>query len=550
MRKVMIVLVCLVMVLTNQTSRIQGAEDVFTDVPEGHWAEENIYFLKEQNITNGIGGGQFGLGQPLTRAQFVTFLGKLMMWTDPLPESNSFEDIQDQTTWYYGPVERALINGVIDKSVSTFRPNDLITREEMALMIVNTLGYGWLAEEKMDETSPFTDVTDNVGYMILLNDFGIITGYGNGLFGPEDTAKREEAAAILMRMYAKLNHEFTYRNTFYRDNSYSQIDVISSFDAVGFGWADLTYDNSSDSITLSDTKPKGYEEPLARAEENQVAKNLAVMGYDNQMAGDVGEVMKLLSNEANIVSVVSSIVQMVETYDYEGVVIGFEGLIGLDGAEGYKTFLTLLKEDLDGKALSVAVQPNSYYTGYNYREIGAIADRVILMAHDYQAMNLSEEDRLNPDALLTPLAPIKDVYSALTSILDSDKGIAKEDQHKLVLQVSMGSAQWKIVNGYVTNKTPYIPSYEKIYARLSVVGSEEASIDYYARLRSPKATYTGPDGMINHIWYEDARSIKEKLTLAAMFGIDGLSIWRLGNIPNFQDEGLYMNILDVITGDY
>lgn len=547
MRKVMIVLVCFMMVLTIQGSRVQGVEDVFTDVPEGHWAEENINFLKEQNITSGIGGGEFGLGQPLTRAQFVTFLGKLMVWTDPLPESNSFEDIQDQTAWYYGPVERALINGVIDQRVSTFRPNDLITREEMALMIVNTLDYGWLAEEKMDEASPFTDVTDHVGYMILLNDFGIITGYGNGLFGPEDTAKREEAAAILMRMYAKLNHEFNYRNAFYRDSSYSQIDHIPSFDAVGFGWADLTYDESSDAITLSDTKPNGYEEPLELAEDNQVTKNLAVMGYDNQMAGETGEVMKLLSNEANMVSVASSIVQLVETYDYEGVVIDFEGLSGLEGAEGYKTFLSLLKDDLGDKTLSVAVQPNTYYTGYNYREIGAIADRVILMAHDYHAMNLSEEDRLNPDALLTPLAPIKDVYAALSSIVDGDRGVAKEDQHKIVLQVSMGSAQWKINNGYVTNKTPYAPSYDKIYARLSVEGSEEASIDYYSRLKSPKATYTGADGMVNHIWYEDSRSIEEKLSLAAMFGIDGLSIWRLGNIPNYQDEGLYMNILDVIT---
>lgn len=41
------------------------------------------------------------------------------------------------------------------------------------------------------------------------------------------------------------------------------------------------------------------------------------------------------------------------------------------------------------------------------------------------------------------------------------------------------------------------------------------------------------------MWYEDAQSIMAKVKLAHMFGVDGLSIWRLGIIPNYADAQSY-----------
>ena len=53
--------------------------------------------------------------------------------------------------------------------------------------------------------------------------------------------------------------------------------------------------------------------------------------------------------------------------------------------------------------------------------------------------------------------------------------------------------------------------------------------------RSPMARYTGDGGERYILWYEDARSVADKLTLARMFGIGGASVWRLGIIPAYTD---------------
>ena len=47
------------------------------------------------------------------------------------------------------------------------------------------------------------------------------------------------------------------------------------------------------------------------------------------------------------------------------------------------------------------------------------------------------------------------------------------------------------------------------------------------------------------IWYEDAISINAKIELAKMFGVIGVSLWRLGNIPDYQEAEVGNSYLDV-----
>lgn len=59
-------------------------------------------------------------------------------------------------------------------------------------------------------------------------------------------------------------------------------------------------------------------------------------------------------------------------------------------------------------------------------------------------------------------------------------------------------------------------------------------VTYDTSARNPAATYTTEDGMKILLWYEDARSVADKITLARMMGITGVSVWRLGNVPTYS----------------
>ena len=54
---------------------------------------------------------------------------------------------------------------------------------------------------------------------------------------------------------------------------------------------------------------------------------------------------------------------------------------------------------------------------------------------------------------------------------------------------------------------------------------------YSEHYRNPYAIYTTEDGERYKVWYENEQSVLDKIELARMFGITGVSLWRLGNIP-------------------
>ena len=74
----------------------------------------------------------------------------------------------------------------------------------------------------------------------------------------------------------------------------------------------------------------------------------------------------------------------------------------------------------------------------------------------------------------------------------------------------------------------YHPSKETLAQRLQ---QADTLVEYSQRYRSPAAVYTAEDGNRYRVWYENSQSVLDKLQLARMFGITGVSLWRLGAIP-------------------
>ena len=559
---------CMLLILSFLLPVMASAESrPFADVPENHFAYEAICRMKELNITGGVGNNRFGMGQTVTRGEFITFLIKLTGWEQVRPVQGSFKDNTDPNRFYYGPIETALQHGVILKDSDFFRVDDPITREEMAVMIVRALGYDALARQ-LSYLNSFSDVSTNKGYMTIAKDFGIMSGTGGQTFSPDKTATREEAAYMLMKMYDKLHADIRELHGFYAISSYSQVNLLSSLDSVSFGWSRLEYDPASGKVILNTSRqndneygfPQGFSEVLDRANEIGLSTQLMV-AVKNETVADPATGAKVPLTEYILrpgirSSVIRNIAEQVNAdskdgypLSFDGVVIDIEGLRA-DAKEAFNAFLKELRQELDktGKLLYVAVQParrpgQAYYDGYDFKTIGEIADKVILMAHDYYARQLTDEE-MAAGYTTTPLTPIDEVYYALKAATDKTTGV--QDPGKIMLQISFDAVQWKKKDGAVVNRTPLNVSYETLHKRLLMDG---VSIQYSDFSQNPYASYTDPqDGTENIIWYEDARSVKAKLKLAAMFGIGGISLWRLGNIPDYPDvnQELFLNVWDSI----
>lgn len=179
----------------------------YTDVSEKHWAYTGVERASELGLIGGVGNGRFGLGQQTTRAEFAVMLCRLMGWTMLTPEHGSFDDNQNTGKWYYSAIETAYANGALRKLGANAGVNEALTREEMAVMAVRALGFASLAGVVQDDC-PFDDVTNNRGYITLAYHMGVMGG-GAQSFAPSQTAAREQAAVVLLRVYDALRAPVT-----------------------------------------------------------------------------------------------------------------------------------------------------------------------------------------------------------------------------------------------------------------------------------------------------------------------------------------------------
>lgn len=547
-----------------------GAIGNFSDVPSNSYALNDINSLRALGITNGIGNNNFGYGQQITRGDFVTFLVRLMGWELLSPAAGSFSDNRNPAKHYYKTIETALAHKVIQKDSEKFRPEAPITRDEMAVMIVRSLDYGTLAGQLDYLPKPFPDVSENTGYITIAKDLGIINGTAAG-FLPKGTALKEQAAAMMMRMYNRLRSPITDLNAFYAISSNSQKDLIPSLSSVGFGWSRLTFDNSTGAVVLNTARdgssfqeysvPEGFSERIALARDNNVPSLLSVFASqgtsvtDSVTGNPVGLLEYLLTKPEVYRKIISDLTDRMasttletETGSFDGVVIDFESMKGSMLKQAFIAFLKELRDKLGpDKKLYVTVPPvmgkgRPYFDAYDYRAIGDIADKVILMSHDYAPVSLTESD-MQLGSAITPLTPLEEVYQALKSITDSTTGV--QDKSKIMLQISFNWVGWRKSGGKIIKQTPDYYSLEN-FMKLFELNPEALYSDLY---RNPYIKLTDNEGMERIVWYEDSRSVSEKIKLAKMFGVTGISLWRLGNIPNIADAGSsprYMDVWDTI----
>ena len=521
------------------------ASAAYSDVPSGSALASEVEKAVGYGLMNGYSAGTFGYADPMTRAQFVTVLDRMLLPQDGdttlvghiTPE---MQVEYDAVRAYYSSIDAAAEYGWVDTD-EPFRPTDPITRGEMSEILVRALGLGGaaaIAEKNAD--LPFTDVTAGKGYISVAYDIGMTKGTTATTFGPNETATRAQAAAMLVRIYEKLRQDTGFLHGFYAISSYSQLSLMNSMDAVSAGWSRMTWDGTTALLatTTADGNeyavPQGYEEVVAQAENNSVKLHLNVF-----MEGE--DLKALLSSADGRAQAVEQILgELTVSYKtvgrnpYSGVTIDFEGLRSADAA-AFTAFLTDLAQQVRAldKSLYVCVSPalttGSYYDGYELGKIAALADKVILMAYDYEDRSMAA----GASALTAaPTSPMDQVYWSLKTAVDQVTA-AGQSADKLVLGISCKNVAWKVSSTTdltLTAAAPFYISNDTLAQRLGQAGTIRGRSNTF---RCPYAVYTTEDGSACFVWYDDAESVQARIDTAKLLGITGVSVWRLGTVPAY-----------------
>lgn len=110
----------------------------------------------------------------------------------PVMAATTFEDVQGH--WGERAIERWVDYGIVNGDKGQFRPDDSLTRGEMAVIIANLLNL-----ENKSENNPFSDLDDNwyTDALLACYEAGIFSGDAAGTIRPKDTITRQEAMVVL-----------------------------------------------------------------------------------------------------------------------------------------------------------------------------------------------------------------------------------------------------------------------------------------------------------------------------------------------------------------
>ncbi|WP_025703622.1 S-layer homology domain-containing protein, partial [Paenibacillus graminis] len=179
----------------------------FTDM-NSHWSKSIVSQLAAKNIIDSSYGSTFKPEQKITRAEFAVMLSRGLGLLGNRETAQRFRDVQPstQTGDYIGAAAKAgVITGNTD---ATFRPNDNITREQLAIMIIRAMEYTGhpitLNGTSATALAAFKDRSkiqnQAAEFVAKAVQQGIILGMTTTEFQPQGNATRAQAAVMLQRM--------------------------------------------------------------------------------------------------------------------------------------------------------------------------------------------------------------------------------------------------------------------------------------------------------------------------------------------------------------
>lgn len=470
-----------------------GAAGAFRDVPESHPAAESIRRCVELGFFQGESSTRFGVGHSITRGAFLVAMSRFFGWdTKNVTRTPTYSDVPADA-WCYGAVEAAVACGALSSQSGTFRPNDAITREELAVLLVRALGYETIAALAQDLATPFRDVRTSPGYIAMAYDFGLVSGGSRSQFSPNDPAAREDAAVVLMELYDKLHAPAARKLGI--AGSLENLADLSGYEAVGIPAGRLMCaGKTSVPVTMEKEKSAALRETVRRSGAKAL---LHVEGGPTALNGDPGETAAALA-------------EAVESGGYDGLMLDLEKL-RLNQQEAMNSLMTALGPALGEKPLYVIADAPAWdgtsYEGYDYGLIGEKADCLIL--------RIASRSDASEDFPVAPVEPLEEAYYALGELRGSVDG------DKLALLVTTEGRL------FLGGREAGALSQAEVQKLLE----EEGTTAYYSS-RYECAYLTGTyDKREAAAWYLNDRGIEARGRLAGLFGVTRLCMADLNDLP-------------------
>ena len=193
-------------------------------------------------------------------------------------EDTGFSDVAADA-WYAGAVEYVRDNGLMSGTGSaTFSPNAATSRAMLATVLYRAAG-----SPAAEGTAAFSDVAADAWYadaVAWASENGIVSGYGNGLFGTNDPVSREQIATILWRYEGSPSAE--------SGQNFADESAISGYASTAVDWARANGIISGREGNVFDPKGNATRAEVAAMLQNDLTRQ---PDGETQPDGDAGDVL-------------------------------------------------------------------------------------------------------------------------------------------------------------------------------------------------------------------------------------------------------------------
>lgn len=206
-QRILSALLALCIVFSLVPTALAEKADDFTDVSRSDWYYQFVDYVTSKGYFNGTSETTFAPAENMTRAMFVTVLFRFDGAKGDRSQS-AFTDVAPGE-WYTDAINWAAANRIVDGvGNGKFAPNDPITRAQMCTMIERYLAlYKKAWKVTLPETGSVSVMVDEnaipayaLAAVKQCQRHGLVNGFEDGTFRPNDLSTRAQVAAVIYRM--------------------------------------------------------------------------------------------------------------------------------------------------------------------------------------------------------------------------------------------------------------------------------------------------------------------------------------------------------------